>query len=308
MWKNPAMLFPGQGAQYVGMASSLISGFPEIEDLYHKAAEVTGVDLASISSEGPAEELVKTSITQPAIYLHSLALTILLKKQGVEPVAVAGHSLGEYTALAAAGWLDPMDGLALVRERGKLMYQAGLEQPGTMAAVIGAKAEVVAECCQQASDEGEIVQAANFNCPGQIAISGSTAGIARATELLKEKRVRLVKRLVVSGAFHSPLLESARQGLLEKLDTIELHQGRAPLYCNVSGERVDDIGKIREFLGRQLTETVQWESCITNMLADGYNNYLELGPGKVLSGLLKRINKEALSRNIDTAEDLLQFP
>ncbi len=301
------MLFPGQGAQYVGMARSLIEKYPLVDKFYKAASERIGVELKTLSVEGPAEELVKTSNTQPAIYMHSVALSMLLKERGITPHAVAGHSLGEYSALAAAGWLDPLDGLELVHRRGELMYQAGLDQPGTMAAVIGAKPDLVEECCAQASKEAGVVQAANFNCPGQIAISGSLAGVDRAIELLKENRVRLIKKLDVSGAFHSPLMESARQGLLEKLASTSFQQGSAPVYCNVTGARCDDVVQLRELLGRQLTETVRWEPSMEAMLHDGLAPFLELGPGNVLGGLLKRIDKEADCTSLDSAEQLEQW-
>ena len=224
-----AWIFPGQGAQYVGMAATLLEKHESVRRLYDAARERTGVDFVLLSTQGPKDELVKTSNTQPAIYLHSVALAQLLREKGLRPTAVAGHSLGEYSALAAAGWLDPLDGLALVRRRGELMYQAGLEHPGTMAAVIGAEPALVGELCARVRDEGEVVQPANFNCPGQIAISGSVAGVERATVLLKENGVRLVKRLDVSGAFHSPLLETARAGLLQELERVTIRMGEAPL-------------------------------------------------------------------------------
>ncbi|MDP2359244.1 MAG: ACP S-malonyltransferase [bacterium] len=301
---SAAWLFPGQGAQYVGMAASLLARHETVRRLYQAARERTGVDFALLSSEGPREELVKTSNTQPAIYLHSVALALLLRERGWRPAAVAGHSLGEYSALAAAGWLDPLDGLALVRRRGELMYQAGLDWPGTMAAVIGAAPELVEECCRLATAEGEVAQPANFNCPGQIAISGSLAGVERTTALLKERGVRLVKRLDVSGAFHSPLMEAAREGLLRELADVALQPGVAPLYCNVTGRRVEDAGQIRTLLGRQLTETVRWQGAMESLAADGHREALELGPGKVLSGLMQRIDGEFRVRPVDTADEL----
>lgn len=297
-------LFPGQGAQYVGMAAGLLERHAPARELFEAASQRAGVDFIRLCTEGPKEELVKTSNTQPAIFLHSVALALLLRQRGWRPAAVAGHSLGEYSALAAAGWLDPLDGLALVRRRGELMYQAGLDWPGTMAAVIGAEPALVVECCAQASAEGEVAQAANFNCPGQIAISGSLAGVERATALLKERGVRLVKRLDVSGAFHSPLMEAARAGLLEELARVRIRRGDAPLYCNVTGGRVDDPEEARALLGRQLRETVRWQEAMENLVADGQRDFLELGPGRVLSGLLQRIAPEARTRAVDKAEEL----
>ncbi len=301
---NAAWIFPGQGAQYVGMAASLLESHATVRRLYDAARERTGVDFATLSTQGPKEELVKTSNTQPAIYLHSVALALLLRERGLRPAAVAGHSLGEYSALASAGWLDPLDGLALVRRRGELMYQAGLDWAGSMAAVIGAEPELVIRLCAQVVAEGEVVQAANFNCPGQIAISGSLAGVERASVLLKENGVRLVKRLDVSGAFHSPLMEAAREGLLRELAQLVLRPGEAPLYCNVSGARVEDPEEIRSLLGRQLTETVRWQTAMENLLADGVGEVWELGPGRVLSGLLQRIAPTARSRAADKAAEL----
>lgn len=299
-----AWLFPGQGAQVVGMAASLLERHGEVRRLFDGARERVGVDFAALCTQGPKDELVKTSNTQPAIYLHSVAVALLLRKAGHAPLAVAGHSLGEYSALAAAGCLDPLDGLALVRRRGELMFQAGLDWPGTMAAVIGAEVSLVEECCALATASGEVVQAANFNCPGQIAISGSVAGVELATRLLKDRGVRLVKRLEVSGAFHSPLMEAAREGLLRELEQVKLVQGQVPLYCNVSGARVEDPEEIRQLLGRQLRETVRWQMAMENLVADGCPQVLELGPGKVLCGLMQRIAPQVACRNADTAEDV----
>ncbi len=304
---NPVMLFPGQGSQYVGMAAGLIERHSGVRRLYDGAKERIGVDLAELSVHGPAEELRKTSVTQPAIYLHSVALALLLADRGVRPAAVAGHSLGEYSALAAAGYLDPLDGLELVRRRGVLMYGAGMERPGTMAAVIGLDADRISECCRRASAEAGIVQPANYNCPGQVAISGSLPGVERAVALLKESGARLVKLLDVSGAFHSPLMESARRGLKEKLEQVEFRNGRAPLYCNVTGEALSDPAGIRDSLGRQLGEAVQWEKSVGNMLGAGLSDFLELGPGKVLSGLMRRIDRRAVIQPVDTAEDLEDY-
>ncbi len=301
---NAAWLFPGQGAQYVGMASSLLERHEEVRRLFDGARERTGVDFAALCTLGPKDELVKTSNTQPAIYLHSVALALLLRKAGLAPGAVAGHSLGEYSALAAAGCLDPLDGLMLVRRRGELMYQAGLDWPGTMAAVIGAEPALVEDCCAQATASGEVAQAANFNCPGQIAISGSVAGVEEATRLLKERGVRLVKRLDVSGAFHSPLMEAAREGLLKELSQVRLVKGDVPLYCNVTGARVEDPEEIRQLLGRQLRETVRWQMAMETLVANGCASVLELGPGKVLCGLMQRIAPQVDCRNADTAEDV----
>lgn len=296
-------MFPGQGAQYVGMASGLLEHSATVRDLFAGARERTGVDFAALCTQGPAEELVKTSNTQPAIYLHSLGLARLLHDLGERPSAVAGHSLGEYSALAAAGWIDPLDGLELVRLRGEAMYQAGLEFPGTMAAVIGMDGTKVAEVCAGLAAEGLVVQAANVNCPGQVAISGSLEGVSAAEVRLKEAGARMIKRLVVSGAFHSPLMEPARERLSAALADLRISPAGTPVYCNVTGSAVSDGEEIRSLLMRQLTETVRWEPAMRAAMADGHQSFLELGPGKVLTGLMKRIDKGITPGSIDTWEE-----
>ncbi len=300
-------IFPGQGAQYVGMAFDLISQSSAVRELFLAASKRVDADFISLVSQGPAEELVKTSNTQPCIYLHSLALALLLKEKGLAPSAVAGHSLGEYSALAAAGWIDPLDGLELVRLRGQAMYQAGLDLPGTMAAVIGMEGEDVARHCTTLAKEGLVIQAANFNCPGQVAISGSLDGVSRAEVYLKEQGARMIKRLEVSGAFHSPLMEPAREKLATALAELEIRPGLAPVYCNVTGRAVSDPEELRALLIRQLTETVRWEPSMRSALADGYTNFIELGPGKVLSGLMRRIDKSAEVKAIDTWAEFQSF-
>ena len=302
-----AWLFPGQGAQYVGMAADLVAAHPRVAQFYEDVEQRTGLPLRRLSAEGPAEELRKTAITQPAIYAHSLALALLLQERGFRPAAVAGHSLGEYSALAASGWLDPVDGAELVATRGALMYQAGLDSPGTMAAVIGMDDAVIEEVCSRASQETGVVQMANFNSPGQVVISGSDAGVDHALALLKEAGGRLLKKLVVSGAFHSPLMESARQGLLEKLASTTIRQGEAPVYCNVTGARADTPEEVRDLLARQLTEPVRWTQAMQSLVADGHSRALEIGPGKVLAGLMKRITDECPVRSLDKAADLESF-
>jgi [acyl-carrier-protein] S-malonyltransferase len=302
-----AWLFPGQGSQYVGMAADLASIHPAIRRFYLDVEQRIGLPLLELSANGPVEELKRTAVTQPAIYAHSVAIALLLRDRGHRPTAVAGHSLGEYSALAAAGWLDPLDGAALVAVRGALMYQAGLDAPGTMAAVIGMEDAVIESACARASAEAGVVQMANFNSPGQVVISGSLEGIDRALALLKEAGGRLLKKLVVSGAFHSPLMESARQGLLEKLAATPIHLGEAPVYCNVTGARAETPAEVRDLLARQLTEPVRWTQSMRSMASDGCRQALELGPGKVLAGLMKRIDEGFQVDNLDTAADLDRF-
>lgn len=307
MSESQAWLFPGQGSQYVGMAADLAATHPAVARFYGQVEERIGIPLLRLSSEGPVEELRKTAVTQPAIYAHSLAIALLLRERGMRPSAVAGHSLGEYSALAASGWIDPLDGAALVAVRGALMYQAGLDFPGTMAAVIGMEDTVIEGACEQARRETGVVQMANFNSPGQVVISGSVEGVDHALALLKAAGGRLLKKLVVSGAFHSPLMESARTGLLEKLAATPIRQGEAPVYCNVTGARADTPDEVRTLLARQLTEPVRWTQSMEAMVADGHHTALEIGPGKVLAGLMKRINESCTVRCLDTAADLQQF-
>ncbi|HXF99807.1 MAG TPA: ACP S-malonyltransferase, partial [Bacteroidota bacterium] len=281
-----AFIFPGQGSQYVGMGKDFYEQDASSRSLFERADAILGFSLSRICFEGPEEELRQTRNTQPAIFLHSIVA--LRSMNGVQPDMVAGHSLGEYTALVAAGALTFEDGLRLVRLRGELMQRAGEEQPGTMAAIVGLLPEAVEEVCREASRAG-IVQAANFNSPGQIVISGSVEGVRKGMELAKARGAKMVKELVVSGAFHSPLMASARDGLKKKLDATPLRDAQMPVYCNVTGEPVTRAEEIRDVLFRQLTSPVRWEESIVHMVRDGADRFIEIGPGKVLQGLVKRI-------------------
>ncbi len=302
-----AWLFPGQGAQYVGMAADLVESLPAVARFYAAAEERTGLPLLRVCAEGPVEELKKTYLTQPAIYCHSVALALALREKGHRPLAVAGHSLGEYSALAAAGWIDPLDGAELVALRGRLMYDAGLEKPGTMAAVIGMEDDVIQKACRRAEEEAGVVRMANFNSPGQVVISGSIEGVDRALVLLKEAGGRILKKLVVSGAFHSPLMEGARQGLLEGLGRLNLQRGLAPVYCNVSGQACEDPGELKQLLERQLTEPVLWAQSMERLAGSGVQSALELGPGKVLKGLMRKIAKDVPVETLDKAGELEEW-
>jgi [acyl-carrier-protein] S-malonyltransferase len=297
---STAFLFPGQASQYVGMAKDLVEHFPRAMELFQLANEIMDVDLMRICFEGPAEELTQTRYTQPAIFVHSV---IAAELTAVQPAAAAGHSLGEYSALVAAGALTFEDGLRLVRKRGELMQEAGTRSPGTMAAVIGAESALVTEVCSEASASG-IVQAANFNSPGQIVISGSIAGVERAMELLKERGVRIVKKLPVSGAFHSPLMQYAQDELGAVLEATPILPARFPVYANVTAGPVTDPDVIRQNLLNQVTSPVLWEMSMMNMLKDGMQEFYETGPGNVLQGLLKRINSEIACRPAGTVTEL----
>ena len=296
-----AYIFPGQGSQYVGMGKDLFGEFPAARKLFLKADAVLGFSLSKICFEGPEEELKQTKNTQPAIFLHSLAVWDILNPRNA--AMTAGHSLGEYSALVAAGALTFEEGLKLVRLRGELMQKAGEDNPGTMAAVVGLDAKVVGEVCCTAWKEG-VVQAANFNSPGQIVISGSVNGVRKAMELGKERGAKLVKELVVSGAFHSPLMQSAKEGLKAALDTTEFCDAKIPMYANVTAKPVQRADEIRSMLFEQVTSPVRWEETIMNMSTDGASTFIELGPGKVLQGLAKRIVPNASIAGFDTAANV----
>jgi [acyl-carrier-protein] S-malonyltransferase len=300
-----AFVYPGQGAQYVGMGQDLYDTLPEIKDIYDKANEILGFELTSVSFSGPEEKLKQTFITQPAIFTHSISLTKLVQKK-LKPGSAAGHSLGEYSALVCAGALTFEEGLKLVKLRGELMQEAGEEQKGAMAAIMGLDSQKIEEICAEASAAG-IVQVANFNSPGQIVISGSVEGVKKAMELSRNAKAKLVKELVVHGAFHSPLMEPAKKKFKIALESAEIVRVNIPVYANVTAKAIlpdTSVEMIKDLLYNQLTSSVRWEESITNMVKDGTDTFVELGPGKVLQGLIKRINAEVTIRGFDKAEDL----
>ena len=300
---NVAFLFPGQGSQYVGMGQDLYGADPAVRDLFDEAETLLEFPLKQICFEGPEEVLKQTRYTQPAIFVHSLAIDLLLRRQGVAPDAAAGHSLGEYSALVSAGAIAFADGVRLVKIRGELMQRAGDLRPGTMAAILGLSPEQIESVCAAAAGE-ETVQPANFNCPGQIVISGSVPAVHRAMELAKESGAKIVKELVVSGAFHSPLMGEALHGLKEALATVDVRPAAVPVYSNVKAQPVTSPEEIRALLQQQLMAPVRWEEILRNMIAAGHDDFYEVGPGRVLQGLLKRTDRQASCRAVGTVDDL----
>jgi len=285
-----AIVFPGQGAQFPGMGKSLYEENPEAKALFEKANEILGFRITDILFEGTEEELKQTKVTQPAIFLHSVILA--KTTPGFTPDMVAGHSLGEFSALVANGVLRFEDGLALVFQRALAMQEACEINPSSMAAILGLDDQVVEEIC--AGISGEIVVAANYNCPGQLVISGSTKGIEIACELLKIAGAKRALPLPVGGAFHSPLMEPAREKLQKAIEETEFHAPICPIYQNVSTTAVVDVASIKANLIAQLTAPVKWTQSVQQMVADGATEFVECGPGKVLQGLVKKIHPEAI--------------
>ena len=297
-----AYIFPGQGSQYVGMGKDLYEASPIARELFDRTDKILGISLSKICFEEPKDELRQTKNTQPAIFVHSIVLTRMMERNNDAQMA-AGHSLGEYSALFFAGAMEFDDALRLVRLRGELMQRAGEEQKGTMAAIVGLDHDTLIGICREASAEG-IVQCANFNSPGQIVISGSLSGVRKAMEMAKLRGAKFVKELVVSGAFHSPLMQSARDGLKSALADANIMDAHIPVYANVNARPVQKAGEIRTLLEEQLTNAVRWEESIKRMIEDGATKFTEIGPAKVLQGLVKRIDPSVGINGIDKAADI----
>jgi [acyl-carrier-protein] S-malonyltransferase len=281
-----AYVFPGQGAQFPGMGKDLYECSAKAAEMFEQANDILGFRITDIMFEGTEEELKQTKVTQPAIFIHSVVMAKMM--EDFHPDMVAGHSLGEFSALTAVDALSFEDALKLVSQRAMAMQKACELQPSTMAAVIGGSTEVVEEAC--AAVEGEIVVPANFNSPGQIAISGTVRGVELASAALKEK-VKLVTPLKVGGAFHSPLMEPARLELAEAINATEFKQPQCPIYQNVDAQPHTDPFEIKCNLIAQLTSPVCWTQSVQRMITDGAEEFVEVGPGKVLTGLIKRIKK-----------------
>lgn len=284
-----AYIFPGQGAQFSGMGLDLYENSPLAQELFEKANAILGFSITDIMFEGSAEDLKETKVTQPAIFLHSV---ILAKTLGdtFKPDMVAGHSLGEFSALVAAGALTFEDGLKLVSQRAQAMQKACESQPSTMAAVLGLDDAVVEEICK--ATEGVVV-AANYNCPGQLVISGEVEAINKACDAMKEAGARRALVLPVGGAFHSPMMEPAREELAAAIENTTFSKPNCPIYQNVTASAITDENEIKANLISQLTAPVRWTQSVQQMITDGAKHFTEVGPGKVLQGLVRKINREA---------------
>ena len=284
-----AYIFPGQGAQFPGMGKELYENFSLAKKRFEQANKLLGFDISSIMFNGSKEDLQQTSVTQPAVFLHSVILSEIMGED-FQPKMVAGHSLGEFSALTAAGALSFEDGLQLVSQRAQAMQKACDEVPGTMAAVLGLEDAQVEDVC--ASITGTVV-AANYNCPGQLVISGELAAVEAACEAFKEAGARRALVLPVGGAFHSPLMEPARQELAEAIQSTTFHDPSCRIYQNVTGQAVKEKEVIKNNLIAQLTAPVRWTQSVQQMIYDGATSFTEVGPGKVLQGLVRKINGEA---------------
>ncbi len=292
-----AFVFPGQGSQQVGMGRQLYERYDFVRALFEQADQTLDFSLTDLIFNGPEDELQKTANAQPAILTVSVAMNELYKRNGIKPDAAAGHSLGEYSALVAAGALRFQDAVRLVRLRGMYMQEAVPLGRGGMTAVLGLAEEQVEEGCRRASEAG-IVETANFNCPGQVVVAGETAALQRAAEIFKELGARRCIPLQVSAPFHSSLMVSAAKKLQPELEQVEIRDPEIPVVANINADYVRTAGEVREALLRQISGAVMWEQSVNRLIADGYKIFTEVGPGQVLTGLIKKISKEASLVNL----------
>jgi [acyl-carrier-protein] S-malonyltransferase len=303
---STAFLFSGQGSQYVGMAKELNSEYPQVTELIAKADSVLGFAISSIMFNGPEESLRETRYTQPALFVHEMAILSVLG-DSIKPSAVAGHSLGEYSALVCAGVLSFESALKIVALRGALMFEAGTQEPGAMAAIIGLDDEVVIELCAKLSGEQGVIVPANFNSPGQLVISGNAELLRSSLGEFKSAGARMVTELPVSGAFHSPLMKPAQQELATAINNTEFAPATTDVYCNVTGTSERDGTTLRNNLIEQLVSPVLWTQTLKSMQSQGITDFVEIGPKNVLQGLVKRTLQGIVIKGIDTAEQVRAF-
>lgn len=285
-----AFVFPGQGAQFVGMGKDLYDSNPLAKELFEKANDILGYRITDIMFEGTDDELKQTKVTQPAVFLHSVIKALCLGDE-FSPNMVAGHSLGEFSALTAAGALSFEDGLKLVYARAMAMQKACEITPSTMAAIVGLPDEKVEEICAEINREGHVIVPANYNCPGQLVISGNVDAVAEACEKIKAAGAKRALPLKVGGAFHSPLMQPAKDELQAAIESTTINAPKCPVYQNVDGKAHTDPADIKANLIAQLTSSVRWTSCVQNMIADGADDFTECGPGKALQGMIGRIDR-----------------
>lgn len=297
------MVFPGQGSQSVGMGKALCDAYPQLKQVYDEASSVLGYDAASLCFEGPAERLNLTEYTQPALLVSSIAALTTLEPAGIRPLAVAGHSLGEYSALVAAGGVSFRDAVGLVQKRGRYMAESVPPGTGRVAALLGLSSDVVKQVCRDASEAG-IVAAANFNSPGQVVIAGETAAVERAIELAKGKGCKKAIPLPVSVPVHTPLMQKAADRLSQDLAAVQWSDLRAPLINNAEAKAISRASEIQPSLVRQLPSSVLWEDSIRTMAKMGVTTFIEVGPGSVLTGLIKRIVPDAVLFNVHDPKSL----
>lgn len=303
MTKKIAFLFPGQGSQYVGMGKDLYENYPLAKELYQQANDILECDIASLSFNGPEESLKLTRNTQPAILVHSVIAAEMVKEKGIVPVMAAGHSLGEYSALVAAGALSFEEGVSLVQKRGTFMQEAVAPGKGAMAAIIGLDGKKVEELCKNVSSS-KVVQPANFNSSNQIVVAGEKEGVEELVTAAKDEGALKAILLPVSGPFHSSLMQPAAERLKAELDKVEMKDPLFPVVANVSAEKILSSEGIKDLLVKQVYHPVQWEQSISRLLGEGIDTFIEVGPGKVLLGLLKRISKKANGLNVQDTESL----